>query len=209
MIARAAAQAERARQQAEARQRATTARQMRDAERRAKADAKEASRLYIASRMEEVDEMNRDLQAREAAIDGLLIRALKQGPAVSIGAVQEPFVAGKFNETPWQATAPKLDNFKTEPLGFSSRMIPGASKRQRLREHQARTRCALTCQTVLNTADALHKLRCDATIPFLSERYPYTISFDLPGDEIDGAAEVGRRVTQAVWAFLSPPASTK
>jgi hypothetical protein len=74
---------------------------------------------------------------------------------------------------------------------------------------------ALNCQTVLNTGDVHHKVRCNATIPFLSEqypqepsgRYPYTISFDLPGDEIDAAAEVGRRVTQAVLAFLYSPAS--
>jgi hypothetical protein len=112
MIARAAAQAERARQQAEVRQRAATARQIRDAERRTKADAKEAARLYVASRMEEVDEMNRNLQAREAAIAGLLTQALRQSPAVPVSAVLEPFVAGTFDEAPWQAFAPKRDEIK-------------------------------------------------------------------------------------------------
>jgi restriction system protein len=140
MIARAAAQAERARQQAEARERAATARQIRDAERRTKADAKEAARLYIASRMEEVDEMNRDLQTRETAITGLLTQALRQGPAVPVSAVLEPFVAGTFDETPWQASAPKRDGFNAEPIGFFSRMMPGASKRQQLREDLARIR---------------------------------------------------------------------
>jgi restriction system protein len=140
IIARAAAQAERARQQAEARQRAATARQIRDAERRTKADAKEAARLYIASRMEEVDDMNRDLQAREAAITGLLIRALKQSPAVPVSAIPEPFVAGKFDDAPWQASPPKRDNFQAKPLGFFSRILPGAPKRRRLREDLARVR---------------------------------------------------------------------
>ena len=147
MIARAAAQAERARQQAEARQRAATARQIRDAERRTKeaerrtkADTKEAAQLYVASRMEEVDEMNRDLQAREAAITGLLIQALEQSPTVPVSAELEPFVAGTFNEAPWQASAPKRDEFKAEPIGFFSRMMPGASKRRQLREDLAKVR---------------------------------------------------------------------
>lgn len=76
---------------------------------------------------------------------------------------------------------------------------------------------AMICETVIKTGDAYRKLRCNATIPFLSERYPqepsgrypYTISFELPGDEIDAASEVGRQVIQAVTAFLSPPASAK
>jgi len=73
----------------------------------------------------------------------------------------------------------------------------------------------LTCQTVLETGDVYRKLRCIAAITFLAERYPqepsgrypYTITFDLPGTEIDAAAEVGRHVTQAFLAFLDPPVS--
>ncbi len=76
---------------------------------------------------------------------------------------------------------------------------------------------ALTCQTVLSTGDAHHRLRCNATVAFLAERfpkepsgrYPYTIGFDLPGNEIDAVADVERYVTQAVLGFLNPSASTK
>jgi hypothetical protein len=112
MIARAAAHAERARQQAEARQRATTARQIRDAERRTKADVKEAARLYVASRMEEIDEMSRELQAREAAITGLLSRALKQSPAVPVSAELEPFVAERSKNLLGRLPRPGVMNSK-------------------------------------------------------------------------------------------------
>lgn len=62
MVARAAAQAERARQQAETRQRTEAVRQLRNAERKAKADAKETAQLYLATRMEEAEDMNREVQ---------------------------------------------------------------------------------------------------------------------------------------------------
>ena len=76
---------------------------------------------------------------------------------------------------------------------------------------------ALTCETVLDIGEAHQKLRCNATIDFLSEQYPrepsgrhpYTIGFDLPGTEIDAAAEVGRLVTQTILGYLEAPATPK
>jgi hypothetical protein len=70
----------------------------------------------------------------------------------------------------------------------------------------------LNCQTVLDIADVHRKLRCDATITFLADRYPpepsgrypYTVTFDIPGNEIDAAAEVGEHVTHAILTFVDP-----
>jgi restriction system protein len=153
MIARAAAQAERARQQVEARQRAATVRQLRDNERRAKADAKETAHLYLTARVEEAEEMSREVQQREAAIIGLLVHALKKKPAVSPSAVAEPFNGGIFNDKPWQGIAPSREDldFQPEPMGFFSRMLPGAAERRRKRKETARTR--------FEAADAVYQKR--------------------------------------------------
>jgi hypothetical protein len=142
MIARAAAQAERARQQAEARQRSATVRRLRDNQRKTIADTKEAARLYLAGRLEEAEEMSREVQQREAAILGLLVHGLKNKPAVSPIAVAEPFNGGIFNDQPWQATAPNREDpyFQPTPMGFFSRVLPGAAKRRQMREETAQTR---------------------------------------------------------------------
>jgi restriction system protein len=142
MIARAAAQAERARQQAETRHRAAATRQLRDAQRKAKADAKETAHLYLTARVEEAEDMNREVQQREAAITGLLVHALKKKPAVSPSAVIEPFGIGIFNDGPWQGAAPSREDreFQPEPMVFFSRVLPGAATRRRKAEEKATTR---------------------------------------------------------------------
>jgi hypothetical protein len=63
------AEAERARQQSQVRQHAANIRELRNAERQAKADVKEAARLYLEARVEEAEDLTREIQVREAAID--------------------------------------------------------------------------------------------------------------------------------------------
>jgi restriction system protein len=142
MVARAAAQAERARQQAETRQRTEAVRQLRNAERKAKADAKETAQLYLATRMEEAEDMNREVQKRESEITGLLVQALKKAPAVSPIAIAEPFKGAVFNENPWKAEAPSRHDrdYQPEAMGLFSRVLPGGAKRGLEREKQARER---------------------------------------------------------------------
>jgi hypothetical protein len=144
MLARAAAQAERARQQAEARQHAAAAREERQAAIKAKTDAKEAARAYIAARTEEVDELNREIEQREAAINGLLMEALRKKPAVLPSAVTEPFVAATFNEAQWSAP----------PLSLLSRILPGAARRRQERESAAAARYLAALQQFNAAEDA-------------------------------------------------------
>ncbi len=141
-LARAAAQAERARHQAEARQRAAAAREERQAAIRARADAKEATRAYIAARTEEVDELNHEIEDRGAAINCLLSGALKKRPAVPPSAVMEPFAAAIFNKAPWAAMPPNRRDqaFQAAPLSPLSRILPGATKRRQERESAAAAR---------------------------------------------------------------------
>jgi restriction system protein len=129
MIARGLARAERARQQALAREQANRLRAVRNAERQAKADAKEAARLHIADQVDESEELTRSIQEREARIDDLLARALAKNPTIDLAATLKSFVPTRFNEGQWPSSAPNRDHFSPEPPGFFARLIPGVRRR--------------------------------------------------------------------------------
>lgn len=115
-LARAAAQAERARQRA-----------LRDAERQAKADAREAARDHLAAQVEEAGALSREVLAREHAIETLLARALTMNPAIHLQARMKVFVAASFDERSWPSDPPP--KVLPRPPGFFARMIPGAPGR--------------------------------------------------------------------------------
>jgi restriction system protein len=152
MIARAAARAERAHQQAQIRQQAATIRDLRNAERQAKADAKEAVRLYLASRVEEAEDLTRAIQEREAAIDGVLANALGKNPAIDLSGTLKSFIAGRFDESRWTIVQPNPDDYVPLRPGFWARLIPGAAGRYDRRVADATRR--------YETADAVHKQLC-------------------------------------------------
>ncbi|HEY1933118.1 MAG TPA: hypothetical protein VGG99_13980 [Acetobacteraceae bacterium] len=85
-MARAAALAERARQQARNRQETAGRRELREAERAAKADARDAARDHLAAQMEESETLTREVSDRETAIETLLARALAANPAIDLQA---------------------------------------------------------------------------------------------------------------------------
>ena len=76
-IVREMARAERAKQTAANRAAAAHLRSLRAADRQAKANAREAARLYKESRAEEAQELSDTIQEQDAAISGLLENALK------------------------------------------------------------------------------------------------------------------------------------
>jgi len=88
MMAREAARAERARQQARVRDEAARNRALKDAARQANADAKLAAREYAASRLDEAADMSRALQERENAIETVLTAALGRNPSIDILSVR-------------------------------------------------------------------------------------------------------------------------
>src|SRR5690349_11028265 len=110
-IAREMARAERARQREQAAQAAAALRAVRNAERQAKADAKEAARLYVAARIEEAEELTRAVKEREELIDNLLTYSLSENPAIGLSAMLRVFVPGTFDEAPWKLPAPNRDEF--------------------------------------------------------------------------------------------------
>ena len=130
-ILRAAAQAERARQQAQARQEAATRRAVREAERRTRADAKEAARDHVAAQIEEAEALTQEVRQREKAIETLLTRALAKNPAIDLNEKVKRFEPARFDERRWPLSPPNKATFAAEPQGFFARMLPGASGRQK------------------------------------------------------------------------------
>lgn len=129
MMAREAARAEHARQRAIAQAQAAQIRAVKNAERQARADASAAARDYLASRIEEAEELSREVQSQEHAIEGLLAQAVTKNPAIDLLATQRRFVHGRFDETKWTSLAPVLSVFMPDPPGFFARLMPGAAKR--------------------------------------------------------------------------------
>jgi restriction system protein len=140
MIARAAAQAERANQQAQARAASAQIRAINIASRQQKADAKEAARLYITSRTEEADDLNQSIQERETAITSLLTRALSKNPKVYFEATRKSFSAAKFDVALWNSSLPKWTDFQPEPQGFFAKLVPGAAGRFAKSDEEAKRR---------------------------------------------------------------------
>jgi hypothetical protein len=113
MIAREAARAQRARQQAA---------------------AHTAARQYLASRTEEAGELTQNIQEQDRAIEGLLARGLAKNPTIDLLATRRRFLPGKFDETRWALFAPVLGTYLPAAPGFFGRMVPGA-----VRRHERRT----------------------------------------------------------------------
>jgi hypothetical protein len=99
-IARGAARAERSRQQAQARFEAAQHRAAAEETRQAKADAKEAARQYHTARVSEAAAMTQEVQAREEAIETLLVRGLQKNPAVQLKSLLKTFEPGRFTTRP-------------------------------------------------------------------------------------------------------------
>lgn len=140
MIAREAARAERARQQAQMRQHAANIRGLRDAERQAKADAKEAARLHIASQLEEAEELTIAVRERDEAINSLLARALTANPTIDLKATLKVFQLARFDEPRWNLLPPEESHFAPNPPGFFARLVPGAAGRHERRMTQGKLR---------------------------------------------------------------------
>lgn len=140
MMAREAARAERARQQAQARQQAAAVRALRNRERQAKADAREAAQDYTSSRMEEAAELSGAVQERDEAISSLLARGLARNPAVDLLSHQTPFKPAKFDEAKWRSVMPEWATYSPNRPGFFARLLPGSAGRHRRRVEEANTR---------------------------------------------------------------------
>jgi restriction system protein len=152
MIARAAARAERDRQRAQASQQAAMVRTLRNAERQAKADAKEATKFHVAAQIEEADDLSRAVQDREKAIGNLLARSLGKNPMVDLSTMMKSFTPTRFDETKWELLSPpNLDEFAAKAPGFFARLLPGATGRHERRVMDADRR--------FDAADAAYKER--------------------------------------------------
>ncbi|MGE0419198.1 MAG: restriction endonuclease [Acetobacteraceae bacterium] len=126
-LARAAAQAERARQRSQNQADAAARRAFRDAARQAAADAKAAAKDYVIAQIEEAETLSREVHARELAIETLLTRALAINPAVDLRMRIKSFVPARFDEHRWPSEPPL--KLLPQPLSFFARMIPGATSR--------------------------------------------------------------------------------
>ena len=76
-------------------------RNVREAERQAKTDAKEAARDHLAAQLGEVEALTHEICDREGAIEYLLAHALTRNPMVDLNAKLKTFRRKTFNEAPW------------------------------------------------------------------------------------------------------------
>lgn len=128
--AREIARIERARTQEQARLQAAQLRAARNAERQAKADAKEAARLHAEARLEEAEDLTCVVQDREAEILEILTTALKANPAIDPLAGLRTFAPNRFDEASWNSIAPHREDFIPKEPGFFARLLPGAAQRR-------------------------------------------------------------------------------
>lgn len=137
-MANAAAQAERARQRARNQMEAAEKRASQNRDRQAAADAKDAARVYLAMRLEEVEALTKDIREREAAIDTVLSRSLDTNPSINLNDRVKAFVPETFNEHHWVIDQPL--KFLPQPPGFFARLIPGSDGRYRQKVKDAEQR---------------------------------------------------------------------
>ncbi len=132
-FARAAAQAERARQRDQKQQEVTARRMLRDAERNTRLAAKEAARDYLSAQIEEAEARTREIREQELMMETLLAHSLTLDPTKNTFSNQKishgikTFAASAFDELRWPAVEPR--KVIPKPLGFFAKLIPGASKR--------------------------------------------------------------------------------
>lgn len=129
-IEREAARAERSRQQALKQQQITHRRAILDADKQAKANAKETVRLYLSCQSREIETLNREVADREHAIDNLLAYSLANDPTFTFAELLKIFKPSRFDERPWMSSQPYEENYKLKPLGFFARLVPGAHTRR-------------------------------------------------------------------------------
>jgi len=98
------------------------------ADRQARADAKEAAKAYTASRMDETEELNRDIAEREKEIESLLSRALDSNPFLDVSTLRERYVRGVFRPAP-MGEEPQWRDHEPPPLSWLSKLFPGGVRR--------------------------------------------------------------------------------
>lgn len=128
-MARASARAHRAQQQAIARSQAAHQRTVRAQEVRARADAKEAARLYVASRVEEAEDLTNEVREREREIETLLTQALSKDPKIALRSGMRRFNARVFDDSQWTMLEPNSASYAPAKQGAIAKMMPGAANR--------------------------------------------------------------------------------
>jgi restriction system protein len=129
-VVRAAARMERERQAEHRRREQAAARAAKNADRQARSDARDAARVYIEERTDETLDLTREIEEQDGECGELLLKAIKCDPAIDPLRDVKKFVPAQFDELTWASKEPQRNDFKPQPPGFFSRIMPGARKRQ-------------------------------------------------------------------------------
>ena len=139
-------QIERAGRRAQAAQARAALRAQRQAQRagdrRRVAEAKEQKRIYLESRLAEVEDLNAELEQTVAALASVLQDALTGDSSLDLDTLKEPLSdepflpGGLAHELP----APELDQYLPPPPGRIMRLLPGAQAKHERRSAEARQR---------------------------------------------------------------------
>jgi restriction system protein len=149
---RASIAQQRAREREAARSHRAAQRSAALADRQARMDAKEAAKAYLASRVEETEELNREIAERERSITYLLFMAISDDPRLPVDSLRKRYAPTAFNgET--AGFEPEWREFEPPPTGFFASLLPGASSRRDRREAEARAQ--------FETAKTQHRRRLE------------------------------------------------
>jgi hypothetical protein len=136
-MARAAAQAERAHQAAIKRQIALQMKGAKQAAMRAKADAKDARSAFFQARIEETEELNREVADRIEAIETVLARALSKEALLKFSDLGLKFVPDPVPTPTFVPTEPKPSDYLLAAASFWQRILPGGLRRHAERSKRA------------------------------------------------------------------------
>jgi restriction system protein len=137
---------ERAGRRAQAAQARATVRAQRQAQRAGEryrvAEAKEQKRIYIESRLAEVEDQNVELEQTVAALASVLQDALTKDCSLDLDTLKEPlsdepFLPGGLAHA---LPAPELDQYLPPPPGRVMRLLPGVQSKHERRTAEARQR---------------------------------------------------------------------
>ncbi len=129
VIAREAARAERAHIAEAKRQVAARERQRRNAERQAKADVREAAKLYLEERLQEAEDLSNEVLATEREILNLLADALRNQDFFDPLNELQTFSPRTFDDAEWRSLQPKFSSYLPQKPSFFQGLMPGSKAR--------------------------------------------------------------------------------
>src|SRR5262249_28520999 len=100
--------------------------EQREAKRQAQQALKTEKQAYLQSRLTETDQLNAELEARNAALRNLLRTGLERQSRIDPALLYRNFDDSELPEPLSNPIAPPVSSYKPRPLSFFQKLIPGS-----------------------------------------------------------------------------------